>query len=221
MTDSPDRDGGRSVGRKRNAAARVAVLQSGPQGYEVEKARLASDQVQTDRVDMTALRKEARQGTAASIAIVKLVINFLTGGLIDNRDAITGPRPPTGFHRDECISPGHQFIVAAPGSPLVRTAAIVPVAATPVSLGGVAGAGKEECLIPAALRAKQPRQPLMNDSTTLTVAPTWHDQRTGENTGTLCASPAHGLQELVRPILFPVAEKQFRLRSQRVQNFRA
>ena len=61
----------------------------------------------------------------------------------------------------------------------------------------------------------------LTDSTTLTVAPTWHDQRTGENTGTLCASPAHGLQELVRPILFPVAEKQFRLRSQRVQNFRA
>src|SRR5438445_12657467 len=103
MTDRPDRDGGRSVGRKRNAAARVAVLQSGPQGYEVEKARLASDQVQTDRVDMTALGKEARQGTTASIAILKLVIDFLTGGLVDNRDAITGSGPPAGFHRAERI----------------------------------------------------------------------------------------------------------------------
>src|SRR5438132_10435881 len=95
-------------------------------------------------------QKPGHRRTAIERIVCQRLRDFGSCCLVIDTQSVVGPGLPAQFNRYSLFSPGTQFIRLAAELPFVNAVAAVVEDTLPMSLSGVAGTGKTECIFGVA-----------------------------------------------------------------------
>ncbi len=146
------------------------------QDDHVERPGLAVNETEANTVVVTRLGLKTRGGGATIfLTVARGTGDLITCELVVDEYFVGRARPAIEFDGHRFLTPGPHVVVNLPLGPFVEALRIGLKSPLPVTLGGIAGAGKEHHVARVFAAAKKASQLLMNGPTTFAVAPVRHD----------------------------------------------